>query len=126
MSLLEKVYQASKENLKGANIVIRNAGEELGLNIKIGVNFKWCTDTSQEEQAVNVTDDLVQLFDKNNISYSDCLKEDFLNIREDDTIDVFISDESGTYLVNLYAGYLELNNDNYFDYWIDFNEIRKY
>lgn len=126
MSFLEEIYEASKKELKGANIVIERAGIELGLNIEIGSNRNWClSEDDIEEQAVHANEELIKLLDEKSVSYSDCLKEDFLNIGPDDEVNIYLTDESGTYIVVLYVGHLDVGNTSCLNYWIDFNGIAK-
>lgn len=125
-NFLETVYKASLKELKGANIEIKRAGIELGLNIEIGDNFNWCiTDEDVQEQAVHINKDFLKLLKSKSVQYPDTLDEDFLDIGPDDLLDIRFTDDSGTYLTTLYVGMLDVGGTSCLNYWIDFNNIEK-
>ena len=125
MKFLENVYEASKLERKASNIEIYKAGQELGLKIEIGDNFNWCESSDDQEQAISLDSNLIELFKRKNISYNEDIDSDFFNLGADDYFETYIRDESGSYCITIYTGHLDVQGVGTLNYWIDFNNMKK-
>ena len=125
MKFLEKVYEASKLERKASNVEIYKAGAEFNLKIEVGDNFNWCEASDEQEQAVSLDSNLIELFKRKNISYNEEINSDLFNLAPNDSFDTYISDESGSYRITIYVGLLDVLGVGTLNYWIDFNDMKK-
>lgn len=125
MKFLEKVYEASKLERKASNIVIYKAGTELNLKIEIGDNFNWCEYSDEQEQAISLDSNLIELFKLKNIDYNEDIASDFFNLSPNESFETYIKDESGVYQITIYVGHLDVQGVSCLNYWIDFTDMKK-
>ena len=125
MIFLEEVYKASKLDLMGSNVKVYKAGKDLNLNIEMGNNFNWCESGDEEEQAISLDENLIELFKLKDIEYSDKIESDFFNLAPNESFETYLKDESGTYSVTVYIGHLDVDGISCLNHWIDFNNIVK-
>ena len=125
MSFLKEIY-----NVPGfcANQEIVRKANELGLNLSIGDNYRWLTEDDFEslrEEGILVNEDLISFLEKQNVEFSDILKEDFHNMREGEELEIYLKDESGLYSSNIFLEYLDIDGVQNFEVWLDFNNLYK-
>lgn len=125
MKFLEKVYEASKLERKASNVEIYKAGTELNLKIEIGDNFNWCESSDEQEQAISLDSNLIELFKLKNIDYNEDIASDFFNLAPNESFETYIKDESGVYRIAIYVGHLDVQGVGCLNYWIDFNDMKK-
>lgn len=124
MSFLKKIYEVSKLG-KDSNQFVKKEAEKLNIFIKIGY------DLENNESTVIVDEELLKFLDSKNISYSDFLKEEFIDIDMNTHLDLYLSEEKfidgklSCYITDFCINEVKINEKVELSYLIDFNTIIK-
>ena len=125
MSFLKEIYDVPSFC---ANQEVMKKADGLGIKLLIGDNYMWLNEEDFEslrEEGVLVNENLISFLEKQNVEFSDILREDFHNIREGEELDIYLKDESGIYSANIFLDYLDIDGVQNFEVWLDFNNMHR-